>query len=77
VSSIKSIELHEISDSDIEKFLADEDPNYSKLDLSQTFDYVNNLPPCLKCNKEFTGIKLGQRLTVDSGSVLTHSHVLP
>jgi hypothetical protein len=77
VSSIESIEVHESSDSEIEKFLADEDPNYSKPDLSQTFDYVNNLPPCLKHNKDFPGIKLSQRPTMDGGSVLTHSHVLP
>jgi hypothetical protein len=77
MSSIESIEIHESSDSEIEKFLAEEDPNYSRPDLSQTFDYVNNLPPCLRNNKEFIGIKLGQRPTVDSGSVLTHSHVPP
>ena len=77
MSLIESIEIHESSDSEIEKFLADEDPNYAKSDLSQTFNYVNNLPPCLKHNKDFPGIKLGQRPTVDSGSVLTHIHALP
>jgi hypothetical protein len=77
VSSIESIEVHESSDSEIEKFLAVEDPNHSKPDLSQAFDYVNNLPPCLKHNKDFPGIKFGQNPTVDSGSVLTHSHALP
>jgi hypothetical protein len=30
VSSIKAIEVHESSDSEIEKFLAEEDPNYPK-----------------------------------------------
>jgi hypothetical protein len=72
VSSIESIEVHEKYDSEIEKFLAEEDLNFSKSDPSQTFDYVKNLPPCLKENKEFTRIKLGQRSIVDSGSVLTH-----
>jgi hypothetical protein len=38
---------------------------------------VNNLPPCLKHNKDFQGIKFSQNPTVDSGSVLTHNHVLP
>jgi hypothetical protein len=38
---------------------------------------TNNLPPCLKDNKEFTGINLRPRLTVDSGSVLTHNHAFP
>ena len=77
MSSIKSIKVHENSDSEIEKFLVEEDLNFSKPDPSQTFDYVNNLPPCLKGNKELTGIKLGQRPTVDSGSVLALSHVFP
>jgi len=77
VSSIESIEVHESYDSDIEKFLAIEDPNHSKPDLSLAFDYVNNLPPCLKHNKDFQGIKFGQNPTVDSSSVLTHNHALP
>jgi hypothetical protein len=76
-SSIKSIEVHENFDSEIEKFLVEKDLNFSKPDPSQTFNYVNNLPPCLKENKAFTRIKVDQRPTVDSGSVLTHSHVLP
>jgi hypothetical protein len=38
---------------------------------------VNNLPPCLKDSKEFTGIKLGQRPTVDSSGVLAHNYTLP
>jgi hypothetical protein len=63
VSSIESIEIHESSDSEIERFLAEEDQNCSE--PTQPFDYVNNIPPCLKDNKGFTGIKLGQRL--DSG----------
>jgi hypothetical protein len=75
VSSIESIEIHEDSDSDIERFLAQEDPNCSEPD--QPFDYVNNLPPCLKDNKEFTGIKIGQRPTVGSSDVLPHNYTLP
>jgi hypothetical protein len=77
VSSIESIEIHESSDFEIEKFLAEEDPNYSRPYLSQTFDYVNNLPLFLRNNKEFIGIKLGQSPTMDSGSVLTHNHAPP
>jgi hypothetical protein len=73
---VSSIEVHESFDSKIEKFLAVEDPNHYKSDLSQAFDYVNNLPPCLK-HKYFPGIKFGQKSTVDSDSVLTHSQVLP
>jgi hypothetical protein len=73
VSSIDSIKIHEDSDSEIEIFLAQEDPNCSKPD--QPFDYVNNLPPCLKDIKEFKGIKLGQRPTVgSSGCFNTQLH---
>jgi hypothetical protein len=74
---VRSIEVHESSESEIEKYLVDEDPNYSKQDLSQNFDYVNNLTSCLKHNKDFPGIKLSQRPKVDSGSVLTQIHALP
>jgi hypothetical protein len=74
---VSSIEIHEDSDSEIEKYLAEEDPNYSKPGLNQPFDYVNNLPPCLKDSKRFTGIKLGQRPTVDSSDVLPHNYTFP
>ena len=38
---------------------------------------MDNLPPSLKDSKEFTGIKLGQRPTVDSSGVLAHNYMLP
>ena len=76
MSSIESIKVHDSSNYEIEKFMAAEDPNYSKSDLVQAFGYVDNLPPCLKHNKYSPGIKFGQNPTVDSGSVLTHSHAL-
>jgi hypothetical protein len=77
VSSIKAIEVHESSDSEIEKFLEEEDPTYHKSIPNQTYDFVDNLPPCLKHNENFPGIKLSQNPTVDSGSILTHSHMSP
>jgi hypothetical protein len=77
VSSIDSIKIHEDSDSEIERFLAEEDPNCSKPDPNQPFDYVNNLPPCLKDSKGFTGIKLGQRPTMGSIDVLAPNYTLP
>jgi hypothetical protein len=77
VSSIESIKIHEDSDSKIEKFLAEEDLNCSKPGLNQPFDYVNNLPSCLKDRKGFTCIKLSQRLTVDSSDVLQHNYSFP
>jgi hypothetical protein len=75
VSSIYSVEIHEDSDSEIEILLAHEDLNCTKPD--QPFDYVNNIPLCLKDNKEFTGIKFGQRLIVDGSNVLAHNYMLP
>ena len=74
---IETIKIHENSDSEIEKFLVEEDPNCSKPDLSQPFDYVNNIPPCLKDRKGFTGIKLGQTSTVDNNDVLPHNYTFP
>jgi hypothetical protein len=53
--SIKAIEVHESSDSEIEKFLAREDPSYLKPDLSQTYDFIDNLPPFLNIVKFFHG----------------------
>ena len=38
---------------------------------------MNNLPPCLKDNKEFTGIKLSQWPTMDSSVFLAHNYNLP
>ena len=75
MSSIDSIKIHDDSDSEIERFLAQEDLNFSKLD--QPFDYLDNLPPCLKDNKEFTGIKIGQRPTVSCNDVLPHNYTFP
>jgi hypothetical protein len=77
MSSIKVIEVHESSDSEIEKFLAKEDPSYLKPDLSQAYDFVDNLPPCLKHSKGFPGIKLGKIPTDNSGNILTHDHGYP
>jgi hypothetical protein len=44
VSLIDSIEIHEDSESEIERFIEHEDLNCSKPD--QPFDYVNNIPLC-------------------------------
>ena len=77
VSSIKVIEVHESSDSEIKNFLEEEDPTYHKLNTSQAYDFVGNIPPCLKHNKGFSGLKLSQNPIVDNGSVLTHNHMSP
>jgi hypothetical protein len=43
---------------EIEKFLAEEDPVSYGLYPDTPYDYVNNLPPCLKDNPKFLGIRL-------------------
>jgi hypothetical protein len=48
VSSIKTIEIHESLDSEIERFLAEEDPPSFEEDPDQTYNFVDNFPPCLK-----------------------------
>jgi hypothetical protein len=52
-SSIKMIEIHESSDSEIDRFLAEEDPLSSQPPLDQPYNFVDNLPPCLKHMKGF------------------------
>jgi hypothetical protein len=54
----KPIVLSEDSDSDIERLLASE-YSYSHGLCSETpYDFVSNLPPCLKKNPSYPGIKL-------------------
>jgi len=77
MSSIKAIEVYKSSDSEIHKFLAREDPSYHKSDLSQTYDFVDNLPLFLKHNEDFIGIKLGKKSTDEIGSVLTEGYGFP
>jgi hypothetical protein len=77
VSLIDSIEIHEDPDSEIERFLAEEGLSCPKLDPNQPFDYVNNLPPCLKYSKGFTGIKLDQRPTTGIVYVLAPIYTIP
>jgi hypothetical protein len=60
LSSIDLIEINEVSDPEIENFLAEEDPDCQKSNPAQLYDFVNNLPPCLEGKYGFTGIKLGQ-----------------
>jgi hypothetical protein len=54
----KPIVLSEESDFDIERFLAEEYPYSHGLCSDQPYDYVSNLPPCLKNNPNYPGIKL-------------------
>jgi hypothetical protein len=54
----KPIVLSEDSDSDIELFLADEYPYSQGLCPEPPHDFVTNLPPCLRNNPSYPGIKL-------------------
>jgi hypothetical protein len=54
----KPIILSEDSDSDIEHFLADEYPYSQGLCPKPPYDFVTNLPPCLRNNSSYPGIKL-------------------
>jgi hypothetical protein len=54
----KMIVLSEDSDSDIEHFLASEYPYSRGLCFEPPYDFVSNLPPCLRNNPSYPGIKL-------------------
>jgi hypothetical protein len=54
----KPIVLSEDSDSDIERFLASEYPYSQGLCSEPPYDFVSNLPPCLKNNPSYPGIEL-------------------
>jgi hypothetical protein len=54
----KPIVLSEDSDSDIERFLASEYPYSQGLCPEPPYDFVSNLPPCLRNNPSYPGIKL-------------------
>jgi hypothetical protein len=55
--------LSEDSDSEIERFLTEEYPYSYGLCSGKPYDYVTNLPPCLKDNPNFPGIKLNREPT--------------
>jgi hypothetical protein len=74
VSSIKMIEIHERSDSEIERFLVEEDPPSLKIGLDQAYNSVDNLPPCLKHSKGFRGIKFDKKSIGNGGDIPTHDN---
>jgi hypothetical protein len=53
----KPIILSEDSDSDIERFLANEYPYSQGLCPEPPYDFMTNLPPCLRNNPSYPGIK--------------------
>jgi hypothetical protein len=54
----KPIVLSEDSDSDVERFLASEYPYSQGLCPEPPYDFVSNLPPCLRNDPSYPGIKL-------------------
>jgi hypothetical protein len=54
----KPIVLSEDSDSEIERFLTEEYPYSHGLCSVKPYDYISNLPPCLRDDPNFPGIKL-------------------
>jgi hypothetical protein len=54
----KLIVLSEDSDSEIERFLTEEYPYSHDLCSIKPYEYVTNLPPCLRDDPNFPGIKL-------------------
>lgn len=58
ITDQKLIILSEDSDSEIECFVAEEYPYSHDLCSMEPYDYVSNLPLCLKNNPKFLGIKL-------------------
>jgi hypothetical protein len=54
----KPIVLSEDSDSDIEHFLASEYPYSQGLCSEPPYDFISNLPPCLRNNPSYPGIEL-------------------
>ena len=51
------IVVSEDSDSEVERFLADEYPYSEGLCNKPPYDFVKNLPPCLRDNPDFPGIE--------------------
>jgi hypothetical protein len=56
--------VSEDSGSEIERFLAEEYPYSYGLCSDKPYDYVTNLPPCLKDNPDFPGMNSVMNLQV-------------
>jgi hypothetical protein len=69
------IEVHERSDSEIKRFLTTEDFHSFEPHLDRPYNFVDNLPPCLKNNLEFPGVKLINESTIGLEGALVHNQV--
>jgi hypothetical protein len=75
----KPILLSEDFDSEIEKFLTEEYPYSHRLCSVKPYDYVTNLPPCLRDDPNFPRIKLDREPTgqIRSSSPMNTQPVQP
>ena len=81
LSSIGPIEVNEVSDPKIKDFLAEEDSDCQRSDPAQLYDFVNNLPLCLKDKGEFNSIRFGpgnitSSIDVASLDYTLHQHIV-
>jgi hypothetical protein len=74
-NAISIIEVNESLDSEIDKFLAKEDPLSFGPHPDRPYNFVDNLPPCFKDNPEFPSVKLVNESTVSMEGALIHNQV--
>ena len=67
------IEIHESSDSEIDRFIAEEDSLSFQTDLDQSYNFMDNMSPFLKHSEGFPRIKFGNKSTGHIGDVLIHN----
>jgi hypothetical protein len=71
------IVVSEDSDSEIERFLANEYPYSEGLCDKPPYDFVKNLPPCLRDDPNFPGIELPRGTLGDSSKPSSAQPVVP
>jgi hypothetical protein len=71
------IVVSEDSDSEIERFLAEEYPYSEGLCGKPPYDFVKNLPPCLRDNPDFPGIEPPHGTLGESSKPSTAQPVVP
>jgi hypothetical protein len=67
------IEIHESSDSEIDRFMAEEDSPSFQEEPHQAYNFVDNLPPCLKHSQGFPGISFDKKSKGNSEDSLAHN----
>jgi hypothetical protein len=71
------IVVSEDSDLEIERFLANEYPYSKGLCDKPAYDFVKNLPPCLRDNPKFPGIELSRGTLGDSSKPSSAQPAIP